>query len=207
MNTTKIITDSIGYIGSALVAFSITRTSLKKLRIISFSGNLFFIVYSIIIAAYPTVLLNSFCAVVNIYNLIKLNKASKSYEIMECFKDESLVQIYLKANCEEIMSFFPNFKSDPSHESGFMITNNSLPVGLLLGSFNAENEFIIDLDYTIPAYRDCSVGDFLYKQLDEKAFASRFVYPEENSAHTKYLLNVGFEKQGNLYIRPCKTNK
>ena len=203
MNSNYLI-EGIGYIGSALIALSMLMTSVKKLRIINTVGSVIFVIYALLISSYPTAAMNIFLVFVNIYNLIKLDKDSKNFTVSECYKDESLIQLYLNSNIEDILKYFPNFDSTPSHRLAFLVSNKSEPIGIMIGKMVGETSFEIELDYTIPTYRDYSVGTYLYNYLENKWYASEFIYSEENPYHTKYLLSVGFVKDGNKYIRKSK---
>ena len=86
----------------------------------------------------------------------------------------------------------------------FLVSNKAEPIGIMIGKMLGENSFEIELDYTIPTYRDYSVGTYLYNYLENKWYASEFIYSEENPNHTKYLLSVGFVKEGDKYIRKSK---
>lgn len=199
--TTKMIVEGIGYLSSALIAVSMLMTSVKKLRIINTIGCVIFVIYALLISSYPTAVMNAFLIFVNIYNLIKLDKDSKNFTVVECYKDESIIQLYLNANIDDIHKYFPDFDSTPNHMLSFLVSNKSEPVGIMIGKMIDGTTFDIEIDYTIPTYRDCSVGMYLYKYLEEKWFASAFTYSKENPNHTKYLLSVGFTKEGDKYIR------
>ena len=58
-----------GYIGTLLIFVSMTMNSLQKLRIFNISGSMITAIYSLIISAYPIVLLNLGLALLNLYKL------------------------------------------------------------------------------------------------------------------------------------------
>lgn len=60
----------IGYLGSLLVAISLSLKSVKNLRTVNFMGALAFVVYGLLIQSYPVVILNSYLCGANIYRLI-----------------------------------------------------------------------------------------------------------------------------------------
>ncbi|MGV6989124.1 YgjV family protein [Testudinibacter sp. P80/BLE/0925] len=64
----------LGYIATAFVAGSFLLSSMLYLRLINAIGAMMFIVYGILIASMPVVLLNVFITVVNIYQIIKLKR-------------------------------------------------------------------------------------------------------------------------------------
>ena len=61
----------IGYLGSILVAWSITLQNLKRLRQVNFLGATVFTVYGVLVEAWPVALVNGFIALVNIWHLSK----------------------------------------------------------------------------------------------------------------------------------------
>lgn len=66
----KILLEIFGYIGTALIILSMTMKSLVKLRIFNISGAVISVIYSIIVKAWPVVLLNAALTVINSYHLI-----------------------------------------------------------------------------------------------------------------------------------------
>ncbi|MFT4746503.1 MAG: hypothetical protein ACI8XG_000576, partial [Congregibacter sp.] len=61
-----------GYCASLIIAFSLTRSSIIKLRWYNLFGAFTFCVYGIIISAYPVALLNGVIALTNIFFLTRL---------------------------------------------------------------------------------------------------------------------------------------
>ncbi|GJM59847.1 hypothetical protein PEDI_03990 [Persicobacter diffluens] len=68
--------DWVGYIAMTLVALSFTFKEIRKLRLINSIGAVFFVIYGVMIQAYPVVVVNSFIAIFNIYHLF--NGSSRS---------------------------------------------------------------------------------------------------------------------------------
>ena len=66
-----ILLEIFGYIGTALIILSMTMESMNKLRILNLSGSIISVIYSLIIVAWPTVVLNVCLAAINVYHLIK----------------------------------------------------------------------------------------------------------------------------------------
>lgn len=59
----------IGYVGSVIIAISLTMNSIVKLRVVNMIGALLFGTYGIMIDSIPVVLVNYFIVVTNIYYL------------------------------------------------------------------------------------------------------------------------------------------
>ncbi|WED24336.1 YgjV family protein [Vibrio sp. JC009] len=74
------IIEIMGYAASIMVAISLTMKDIAKLRILNFVGCTFFVIYGLMIGAYPVVATNAFIAVVNVYFLTKMYNEKKKDE-------------------------------------------------------------------------------------------------------------------------------
>lgn len=72
------LVELLGYIATFFVAVSFLFKSIIHLRIVNSIGAILFVIYSVIIAAYPVALLNAFLAVVNVYQLWRLRQEKVS---------------------------------------------------------------------------------------------------------------------------------
>ena len=73
----------IGYLGSALVVASMLMSSVVKLRVINTIGSGIFAAYALMIHSYPTALMNACLVGINLYNLAKLTRKERSYDLVE----------------------------------------------------------------------------------------------------------------------------
>ena len=69
MNSVPLSIELLGYIATFLVAVSFLCKSMTRLRAINALGATLFVIYSLIISAYPVALLNAFLVCVNLYQL------------------------------------------------------------------------------------------------------------------------------------------
>ncbi len=198
------IIEGIGYAGSALVVVSMLMTSVKKLRIVNCVGCVIFATYALIIKSYPTAIMNIALVGINAYNLYKLVKMEKNYAVYECYEDESLIRMFLEGKKTDINKFFPDFEIKEEHKLSYLVCKESEPIGILIGKLVGTDTLKVELDYTIPEYRDCSVGRFLYNYLENHWDISRFIFEEKTVNHEKYLLNMGFVPKENAYVRTVK---
>ena len=75
----NIYLEIFGYIGTALVIVSMMMKSINKLRIFNISGAVISMIYSIIVTAWPIVVMNACLIAINSYQLaISLYKQSKT---------------------------------------------------------------------------------------------------------------------------------
>ncbi|RDU24529.1 YgjV family protein [Anaerosacchariphilus polymeriproducens] len=76
MNKIKFI-DIFGYFASILVAISFLMKSMKTLRFVNIIGSICFVIYSIIIHAYPVAFINLFVISINIHYLWQNKNSNK----------------------------------------------------------------------------------------------------------------------------------
>ena len=194
MNNTVI--EAIGYAGSALVLISFLMSSVVKLRIVNTVGSLIFAVYALIIKSYPTAIMN-FCLVcINLYFLWKLRHRDSSYRLLEMQPDDAYVKDFLKRSAEDIAKFFPG--RDPADTEAnrvYMVFHGSDPAGIMMGS-EEDGVMNVALDYSTPAYRDCSVGKFLLANLPQPLLLR---YSGAEETHTQYLKRLGFAEHDGVW--------
>lgn len=67
----NILLEIFGYIGTALIILSMMMRSINKLRILNLLGSVISVIYSLIIGAWPTVILNVCLTAINMYHIIR----------------------------------------------------------------------------------------------------------------------------------------
>ncbi len=160
--------EMVGYLGSLLVLVSFVLTSVVKLRIVNTVGSLIFAVYALIIRSYPTAVMNICLVGINIYQLWKMTKSEKSYDLAEAGKGDGVLRYLLNTYGADIEAIFPGTDLDPEHaDKAYVVFHEAKPVGLTLGNLK-DGTLDLSLDYSIPQYRDCSIGTFLYSKLKEQ---------------------------------------
>lgn len=198
MNTNTVI-EAIGYIGSALVLVSFLMTSVAKLRIVNSVGSIIFTIYALIIHSYPTAIMNLCLVLINVYYLVKLNNTTVNYSCIKVSKDESLINHFLVYYQSDIAKCFPGIDLNfQAADIGYAILHEGTPVGLFLGKKESEGNVDILLDYSIPSYRDFSIGKFLYTKLPADGIKS-LTFKGSDTNHKAYLAKMHFEKTDNCY--------
>lgn len=66
--------EMLGYVATFFVAASFLFKSIINLRIVNTIGAALFVIYGMIITAYPVAVLNGFLVLVNLYQLYRLKK-------------------------------------------------------------------------------------------------------------------------------------
>lgn len=197
---TKLIIELIGYFSSLLVLISFLMSSVVKLRIINSIGGFIFAIYAIIIHSYPTALMN-FCLVgINIYYLIRLTRTDNHYDLVDGKSDDAFLTYILDYYENDIKNCFPGINLNRGRcNVSYIICCDAVPAGILLGNAD-EDTLEIALDYSTPAYRDCSVGEYLYSRLSQKGF-QKLVFTGDAEKHEPYLQKMGFVRENDAYIK------
>lgn len=64
----------VGYVASIMIAISLLMTSVSKLRMINTMGCILFVIYGVMVKAYPVAIANFVIVLINLYQLNKLRK-------------------------------------------------------------------------------------------------------------------------------------
>jgi len=200
----SILYEIIGYMGSLLVAFSLTMKSLQKLRIVNMIGAIFFIIYGLLIGALPIALLNGLTLFVNVYNLWRMWQQKDYFTLMQVRSDSSYLKKFLEFYRREISEFIPTYQFKPAEDQVVVfILRNMLPVGLVIVKPEDE-EARIFLDFVIPGYRDFRAGKFLLEESAEfyrQKGITRLSTATGSKRHETYLKRMDFklEEDGRYY--------
>lgn len=184
-----------GYLGSVLILVSMLMTSVVRLRVINLIGSAIFATYAILIRSYPTALLNGALVLINLYHLLKLRRATgNSYELQPLGAGEGFADWFTRRYQDDIRRYFPSLDLEQAKAAeGFAVFYGEQAAGILLGKREGESLDVL-LDYTTPAYRDCSVGSYLYGALPAHGVSS-LRCTAESPEHIQYVEKMGFARQ------------
>ena len=194
---TNLTYELIGYAASILVAISLMMSAIVKLRIVNMIGALTFAIYGYLIGSIPVAAMNGFIVLINIYFLYKIYRDKNYFHLLRTEKDSHYLNEFLNFYKGHIQIFQPEFLFDKSFNFSLFILSDMVPVGLLLGNIESENQLEIDLDFVIPDYRDFKIGEFLFKEnIDyfSDHGITKLVTAAGNSDHSHYLEKIGFTK-------------
>ncbi len=188
-----------GYLGSAMVVVSMLMSSVVKLRIINTLGSVISGTYALIIGSFPLALMNICLVVINLYNLRKLLITKQQYHLVKCRAEDASVLFFLQQYQEDIRQYFPDFQQPRKDtDVSYLVFCNTAPAGIMTGRAAAPGTVQVDLEYTTPAYRDCSIGKYLYTQLPAEGITALAV-ASCSPAHKPYLEKMGYTAQGAGY--------
>lgn len=186
-----------GYAASAVIAYSLTRDSIVKLRWFNLFGASSFCIYGIIIGAFPVALLNGFIALTNIYYLRKLvTHTEQNFKLLKVDHPDNYIDFFLDEHRDEIDYLFPRFLKTAHIEQRqyFYLTEHTNVVGVLAGIEDENGGFVVDFDFVVPAYRDCRLGQYALGQ--GQALKKQFGYTQigakaDSMEHEQFLADIG----------------
>jgi hypothetical protein len=199
----------VGYLGSIIVAVSLTMSSILKLRWFNLLGAAIFSFYGFAIGSLPVGLLNLFIVLADIYYLFKIYSINESIKSVSAELYDPYIQYFIDFHKKEISQFFPDyltqtlkFNNTDNKPIVFLLLRNALVAGVFV-AIQKGDKLTIHLDFVIPEYRDCKPGELLYKkdiQIFKKLGVSELQCDTLNAFHRKYLLKMGFELNKELNI-------
>ncbi len=196
---TQTILELVGYGSSLLVLVSLLMTSVVKFRIINAVGSLVFTVYAVLIHSYPTAVLNACLVLIDVWFLIKVLRRKAMFSLVKARGDDASVAHFLEFYREDIRAYFPDFDFAVAPDAAvYFVYADANPAGLLIAGKLPDEALRVALDYSCPAYRDCSVGKFLYSALAE-AGVRRLDAGTHVESHAQYLKAMGFVERDGRY--------
>ncbi len=203
MNSSMII-EAVGYIGSALVLVSFLMVSVRRLRIVNSIGSIIFTAYAFIIHSYPTAIMNLCLVGINVYYLIKMSNTSettRNYDLVKVSPDDGMLTYTIDRLKDDIQQCFPGITLDLDNANlAYLICYNGSPAGIFVGNKKADNCVDIILDYSLPEFRDFSIGNFLFSKLPSDGVTA-VVFNGPDTHHKEYLDKYNFVKTENGYIK------
>jgi hypothetical protein len=186
----------IGYVASALIAISLTMSSILKLRVLNLLGGLSFAVYGLLIGAFPVTVVNLLTASINAFHVTRLLRARELFKLLEVKPESDYLRHFIDFNLPDIRRFLPGFSHQVSADQlTLFVLRDLVPAGLFIGRRERQGELRVQLDYVIPGYRDLKVGGFLYSagaELLRRHGVRRLVTDPGSRDHQAYLRRMGY---------------
>jgi len=199
----------VGYVGSILVALSLSMKNIRLLRRINLVGAFTFSTYGFLIGAMPVFILNGYIVLIDVYYLYKMYTTEEQFKLVPVLdKQHNYLKLFLDFYLNDILKFFPKFDREKIENlECYFLLRDLRPVGILIFEKISNHELKIHVDYVIPDYRDMKSGKYLYNS--EIKYVKNLGYSQITTesnvkAHIKYLLNVGFKQSSensSLYIK------
>lgn len=196
------LAEGIGYLASALIVLSLAMRSVVRLRTISLVGSIVFVVYGLMISAWPVAVSNAIIACLNVYYLVREFRPRRPIAAVEMRADSAFLADFLDANAATIARTQPEWKPSPADTFVRLLTREGLPAGVLIGEPTGP-ELLVKLDYVTPRYRDSLVARWLFgegRHVFTDAGFTRLLAQATTSEHRGYLEMVGFRLENGHYV-------
>ncbi len=171
MQPFEIFMEVFGYIGTALVIFSMLMTSVVKLRVFNICGSTISMIYAIFGNSWPIVLLNASLVIINVFQLIRMKKTKKTFHHVKTGISDATLTYFLYQNAADIALYFPGCTTEETDREVHLVFCDSEIVGVVIGRRQGDT-LAIDMDYATKRFRDLSVSTYLYACLKEEGIGT-----------------------------------
>ena len=196
--------EAIGWIGSAVLVWSLLQTQLRRLRIINLVGCVILIGYNTANHVWPMVGLNVVLAAINIWQLARMAREkhdAAAYEVLEVAGDDTYLRHVLRVYEADIRRFNPDFVYDPfSGDPCYLVLKGDETVGVVIGRDAGNRTAQLLLDWVTPRHRDLSPGEFILGTdgpLRRRGYR-RFLAPP--GMVEPYYASLGLTRDGDAYV-------
>lgn len=199
-----LIIEAFGYLATLLLALSLLVTNDLKFRWLNALGCVAFIVYGVLLRAFPIILTNTLLLAINTYYLFRIYRRKEDFDLVSFGTEELLVQKFLSYYEKDISSYFPQFSNaDLQHPIRFLVLRDMNIANIFIAERLPNGDGLVKLNYTIPKYRDFKVGCYIFEKesaaLQEKGLQRVLYQTVANKNHEHFLTVTGFQQEGNGY--------
>ena len=190
----------IGYAASVLLALSLLESNYIKFRILNTSCNVVFIIYGILIHAWPIIVTNTVVLFINFYHLYKVFNKTEDFDLIEFAGNEKLVHKFLHFYEKDIKKYFPTY----CHETTagylrFVVLRDLVIANIFVAELAENGDAFVKINYTVSRYRDYKVGKFIFVKENKFLLSKgvkRLIYKDAfGKAHEQFLHKMGFKPE------------
>lgn len=197
---TELIIQAAGYLASLLLALSLLVTNDLRFRWLNTGGCLSFIVYGILINAFPIILTNTILLFINVYTLLKIYRKKEDFDLLEFKPDATLIHKFLLFYAADIKNYFPAFSlEDNASDVRFVVLRDMVIANVFVASLSEDGTGEVKFNYTVPQYRDFKVGRYIFEKERDYLLSKgiqKLMYKEVvNPHHRAFLYKMGFQKE------------
>ncbi len=190
----------IGYLASAILALSLMVSNATRFRWLNIAGCICFIVYGVLINAFPVLLANSILLCINIYQLVKLLSAKETFHHVAFKTGDAFIEKFLAFYQADIEKYFPGYRFTSSDgRICFVVLRDLVIANIFVAKLNNDGKAIVEINYTVPHYRDFKVGRFIFDKEKEYLLShgvQQIVYEKiQNKNHEHFIRVMGFSPQ------------
>lgn len=196
----ELIIQATGYLASLLLGLSLLVTNDLRFRWLNTGGCVAFVVYGILLSAFPVILTNGLLFFINVFALIKIYHRQENFDLLEFEPGDALVQKFLRFYEADIKTYFPNVHlPDSGNVVRFIVLRDMALANVFVATLQEDGTALVNVNYTIPKFRDYKVGRYIFEK--ERDFLPakgirKLVYTEvPNRGHREFLQRMGFQEK------------
>jgi hypothetical protein len=157
------ITQGFVYLASVLLGISLLVNNDLKFRWLNTGGCIEFIIYGILINAFPIILTNTLLLLINLYTLLKIYKKKEDFDLLEFGAEAALIAKFLGFYEEDITAYFPDFVlKEAENDIRFVVLRDIIIANVFVASLTEDGTAEVKLNYTVPKNRGYKVGRFIF---------------------------------------------
>jgi hypothetical protein len=189
----------LGYLATTLLGLSLIVTKDIQFRWLNTFGCISFIVYGLFIGAIPVVLTNGILLAINSFYLYKIYQRSETFDIIECKGHEVLIGKFINFYKKDISKYFPDFDMNSFNATiRFVVLRDLVIANIFIANLDEEGNARVQLNYTIPAYRDFKIGKYVFEKekkiLQQKGVKAVVYERAAYQGHMDFLKKMDFKK-------------
>lgn len=192
-----------GWIGSAVLVWSLLQTRILRLRVLNLTGCVLSIIYAALSGIWPILGLNAVLALINIFHLRKLtSRAAKraSYSVVTVSPSDAYFEFLLKKHAPGIAATHPHFEGPTPQSEAYLILHEDETVGMVVlaeeETSKGQKVAQILLDFVTPRFRDFTPGQYLFKDsglLVDRGLSRVITASNLDAPTLKYYNAIGFD--------------
>ena len=196
----------IGWVGSALVVFSLTQARVLRFRWLNLVGAVLATAYNVVLGIWPFVVMNGAIAIIDVYWLSRLvgeRHDEAVYEVVELAPDDAYLQHILKVHAVDVaLHLAPNPAPKDAPRYAFLVARRDETVGAVIVADRGDGVGQVELDWVTPRFRDFTPGEFVYRKSGVfAAHGFRTLVTHDVKGQEEYLARVGFVRDGDHLAR------
>ncbi len=196
--------DILGWIGSAVLVWSLLQARQVRLRAFNLLGSLVLMVYNWALGVWPQVGLNVVLGGINVWFLQRLlatRHDQRRYQVVQVGTDDDFLAYVLRVHAADIARFNPGFRwAGGPDRSAYLVLSGDNLVGVMVVRAVDATTAQVELDYVTKPYRDFTPGEFVFRSsrlFTDRGFRRVLSPPGEVAP---YYGQIGFKKSGESYV-------
>jgi hypothetical protein len=196
--------DLLGWLGSALLVFSLLQTRVLRFRVLNLAACLSLVVFNSLVEVWPMVGMNVATSAINLWFLVRLLRErhdDAAFDVLQVEPGDAYFQHFLGVHGDDIRRIHPSFTGTEPDDLAFQVERGDETVGVVLVRRDGDVARV-QLDYVTPRFRDFSPGEFVWRRTPRlRARGFRRVVTPPGMVNPYYdRIGQGFRREGESFV-------